>query len=160
MALQPFQIDFGEAAIADLQRRIDETRWPSIPFATGWSAGTDDDVLRDLVRYWRSEFDWFEVQDSLNRLTHLRGPVGDAGEALHCVVLGQGGESRTPLLLLHGWPGSFIELLPAAELLARRGSTARRASRSSCPRCRGTGSPRRPGSRGCTRGGSRSGCTR
>ena len=119
MALQPFRIDFGEAAIADLQRRIDETRWPSIPFATGWSAGTDDDVLRDLVRYWRSEFDWFEVQDSLNRLTHLRGPVGDADEALHCVVLGQGGEGRTPLLLLHGWPGSFIELLPAAELLAQ-----------------------------------------
>jgi len=116
MALQPFRIDFGEDAIADLHRRIDETRWPSIPFATGWEAGTNDGVLRDLVRYWRNEFDWFEVQDSLNRFTHLRGPVGD-GEALHCVVLGAG-EGRTPLLLLHGWPGSFIELLPAAELLA------------------------------------------
>ena len=119
MALQPFRIDFGEAAIADLHRRIDETRWPSIPFATGWSAGTDDDVLRDLVRYWRSEFDWFEVQDSLNRLTHLRGPVGDEGEALHCAVVGRDGGGRTPLLLMHGWPGSFIELLPAAELLAQ-----------------------------------------
>ena len=116
MALQPFRIDFGEDAIADLHRRIDEARWPSIPFATGWSAGTDDGVLRDLVRYWREEFDWFEVQDSLNRFTHLRGPIGDA-EALHCVVLGAG-EGRVPLLLLHGWPGSFIELLPAAELLA------------------------------------------
>ena len=117
MALQPFRIDFGEDAIADLHRRIDATRWPSIPFATGWDAGTDDGVLRDLVRYWRSEFDWFQVQDSLNRLGHLRGPVG-GGEALHCVVLGAG-EGRTPLLLLHGWPGSFIELLPAAELLAQ-----------------------------------------
>ena len=117
MALQPFRIDFGEDAIADLHRRIDATRWPSIPFATGWDAGTDDGVLRDLVRYWRSEFDWFQVQDSLNRLSHLQGPVG-GGEALHCVVLGAG-EGRTPLLLLHGWPGSFIELLPAAELLAQ-----------------------------------------
>ncbi|MYE45472.1 MAG: epoxide hydrolase [Chloroflexi bacterium] len=117
MALQPFRIDFGEDAIADLHRRIDATRWPSIPFATGWDAGTDDGVLRDLVRYWRGEFDWFQVQDSLNRFSHLRGPVG-GGEALHCVVLGAG-EGRTPLLLLHGWPGSFIELLPAAELLAR-----------------------------------------
>ena len=117
MALQPFRVDFGEDAIADLHRRIDATRWPSIPFATGWDAGTDDGVLRDLVRYWRSEFDWFQVQDSLNRLSHLQGPVG-GGEALHCVVLGAG-EGRTPLLLLHGWPGSFIELLPAAELLAQ-----------------------------------------
>ena len=117
MPLHPFRIDFGEDAIADLQRRIDQVRWPSIPFATGWDAGTDDGVLRDLVRYWRHDFDWFEVQDSLNRLTHLRGSVGD-GEELHCVVLGAS-EGRTPLLLLHGWPGSFIELLPAAELLAQ-----------------------------------------
>ena len=117
MALQPFRISFSEDAIADLHRRIDATRWPSIPFDTGWSAGTNDAVLRDLVRYWRDEFDWFEVQRSLNRHEHLRGPLGE-GEALHCVRVAQDGAEHMPLLLLHGWPGSFIELLPAAELLS------------------------------------------
>ena len=119
MPLLPFRIEFSERAIADLQRRLDATRWPAIPFATGWSAGTDDRVLRDLVRYWRTEFDWFEVQARLNRLAHLRGPIGDAAGELHCVLFaGEGAAARPPLLLLHGWPGSFLELLPAADLLA------------------------------------------
>ena len=119
MPLLPFRIEFSERAIADLRRRIDATRWPAIPFATGWSAGTDDRVLRELVRYWRTEFDWFEVQARLNRLAQLRGPIGDPLGELHCVLFaGEGAASRPPLLLLHGWPGSFLELLPAAELLA------------------------------------------
>ena len=121
----PFRIAFSRRAVADLHRRIDATRWPAMPFGTGWSAGTDDGVLRDLVRYWRTEFDWFEAQERLNRHAHLRGPLGDPEGELHCVLFAPGPEAREvapfPLLLLHGWPGSFIELLPAAELLARGG---------------------------------------
>ena len=112
----PFRIEFSERAIADLHRRIDATRWPEVPFDAGWSAGTDDGVLRDLVRYWRLDFDWFEVQARLNRYAHLRGPIG-APEELHCVLLTGGEPGRVPLLLMHGWPGSFIELLAAAERL-------------------------------------------
>jgi len=113
----PFRLDFSERAIADLHRRIDATRWPEIPYETGWSTGTHDGVLRDLVSYWRREYDWFAVQERLNGLAHLRGPVG--GEELHCVLwTGPGSERRLPILLLHGWPGSFVEFLQAAELLA------------------------------------------
>ena len=115
MALLPFRIEFSERGIADLHRRIEATRWPPIAFATGWSAGANDQVLRELVRYWRRDFDWFAVQQRLNRLPHVRGEV--EGEELHAVVLARGGEPRIPLLLLHGWPGSFLELLPAAERL-------------------------------------------
>ena len=115
--LLPFRVAFSERAIAELHRRIDSTRWPAISFATGWSAGTDDAVLRELVRYWRTEFDWFAVQARFNRYAQLRGPLG-AAEELHCVLLAGPGGGRLPLLLLHGWPGSFLELLPAADLLA------------------------------------------
>ena len=53
----------------------------------------------------------------MNRLTHLRGPT--EGEELHCVVYkGSGGDDRPPLLLLHGWPGSFVEFMDAAEIIA------------------------------------------
>ncbi len=120
--MRPFRIDFAESAIADLHRRIDSTRWPVVPFATGWSAGTDDGVLRDLAAYWRSQFNWFDVQTKLNGFAHLRGPADDPEGALHCVVIEpgeqQGDVSTLPLLLLHGWPGSFIELLAAGKLLA------------------------------------------
>ncbi len=123
MRMLPFRIAFSARAVADLHRRIDATRWPTMPFATGWSAGTDDAVLRSLVRYWRTEFDWFEVQERLNRYAQLRGPLGDPEGELHCFLFAPGPEASEvapiPLLLLHGWPGSFIELIPAAELLSR-----------------------------------------
>jgi pimeloyl-ACP methyl ester carboxylesterase len=140
----PFRVEFSEYAIADLQRRLDATRWPEVPFASDWAAGTEDVPLRELVRWWRFEFDWFEVQRWLNGFAHLRGPIG-AREELHCMVLAGGGE-RVPLLLLHGWPGSFLELLPAAELLA--GGAAGTAFDVVVPSLPGFGfsdPPRRPG---------------
>ena len=82
-------------------------------------------MLRSLVRYWRTEFDWFEVQERLNRHAQLRGPLGDPEGELHCLLFAPGPDAGQvaplPLLLLHGWPGSFIELIAAAELLSQGG---------------------------------------
>jgi pimeloyl-ACP methyl ester carboxylesterase len=120
-SMQPFLINYSEDKIDELNRRLDATRWPAMPFATGWTSGTNDHVLRDLVRYWRNEYDWFKEQKRLNRLNHLRGPV--EGEQLHCVLYkGSGGGQRPPLLLLHGWPSSFVEFLEAAEILVSGGN--------------------------------------
>ncbi len=116
MKLLPFRLEFTRRAIEDLHRRLDAARWPELPFGTGWSAGTNDETLRDLVHYWRREFDWFTVQERLNRLAHVRGPF--EGDELHAVLYARGGAPRLPLLLIHGWPGSFIELLTAAERLS------------------------------------------
>ncbi len=117
----PFRIAFSERAITDLHRRIDAARWPVLPFAGG-TEGPDDGVLRGLVRRWRHGFDWFAVQARLNRLAQLRGPLGDPEGELHCVLLapapGGAGAAPFPLLLLRGWPGSFLDALPAAGLLA------------------------------------------
>ena len=117
MALRPFRIEFTERAIADLHRRIDATRFPDVSIDEGWQAGTNDGVLRELVRYWRQDYDWFAQQERLNQLAHVRGPID--GEELHALLYtGPGSEPRIPLLLIHGWPGSFVEFLEAAPLLA------------------------------------------
>ena len=71
MALRPFRIEFTERAIADLHRRIDATRFPEVSIDEGWQAGTNDSVLRELVRYWRQDYDWPAQQERLNQLTHL-----------------------------------------------------------------------------------------
>lgn len=118
MPILPLHIWFSERAIADLHRRIDLARWPTVTFHEGWDAGTNDLVLRDLVARWRYGFDWFAVQDRLNRYAHLRGPVaGEGSEELHWVLRTGGGEGRIPLLLLHGWPSSFLEPLRLADRL-------------------------------------------
>ena len=115
--MQSFLINYTEDKIEDLNRRLDATRWPAMPFNTGWRCGTNDQVLRDLVLYWRHEYDWFKEQEHLNRLNHLSGPVD--GEKLHCVFYkGSGDGQRPPLVLLHGWPSSFIEFIEVAEHLA------------------------------------------
>lgn len=117
MTLRPFRIEFTERAIADLHRRIDATRFPEVSIDEGWQAGTNDGVLRELVRYWRQDYDWPAQQERLNQLTHVRGPID--GEELHALLYtGPGSSPRIPLLLIHGWPGSFIEFLEAAPLLA------------------------------------------
>ena len=116
MSLLPYRIDISERAIEELHRRLDATRWPDIPFETGWSTGTNAAVLRDLVRYWRFDYDWFAIQQRLNAYPHVRGPI--EGEELHAVLLAGSGEGHIPLLAIHGWPGSFVELLRAGELLS------------------------------------------
>ncbi len=117
MPFDPFRIEFLQRAIDDLHRRIDATRWPDLAHDPGWTEGANDAVLRDLVRYWRNDYDWFAMQDALNGRTHLRGEV--EGEAMHVMLAtGPGGGERMPLLLLHGWPGSFIEFLDAANRLS------------------------------------------
>lgn len=144
--LEPFEVRFGPKRIEDLHRRIDAMRWPEIPFETGWAAGTDEGVLRELVDYWRGGYDWFAVQREMNRLEHLRGPV--EGEQLHCVVYrGANSTGRAPLLLLHGWPSSFWEFHRAAPLLARGagGAPGRDVVVPSLPGFVFSEAPRRPG---------------
>jgi len=78
-------------------------------------------VLRDLVRYWRHDYDWKRVQSDLNRLPHYRLPV--EGERLHFVWYRRTGPRQPfPLLLLHGWPSSFLEYAKVAEPLMRGGA--------------------------------------
>src|SRR5919109_296712 len=105
--IQRFRINFRRTDIEDLHRRIDRTRWPEIPFETAWSAGTNVNVLRDLARYWREKYDWFTVQEELNKLPHFRTLIN--GEGLHFMHFRAGDSGdRFPILLLHGWPGSFV----------------------------------------------------
>ena len=111
--IEPFRINFEKDQIRDLHRRIDAMKWPELPFETGWSAGTNDRILRDLVNYWRHEYDWFSIQENLNQLDHFHATI--EGEKLHFVwYKDQRNEQNFPILLLHGWPSSFLEFTDAA----------------------------------------------
>ena len=115
-APETFRIAFTKDQIAEMHRRIDATIWPEIPFETGWTAGTDDRVLRELVKYWRNDYDWFKTQERLNKLQHHRLAI--EGEQIHFVwYRGSGARQKFPLLLMHGWPSTFLEFEAAAPLL-------------------------------------------
>jgi pimeloyl-ACP methyl ester carboxylesterase len=116
--LLPFRIEFGQRALDDMRRRIEDFRWPNIGYQSGWTTGTSDTALRDLVRTWLVDFDWSRVQAALNTHAHVRGDI--EGEAMHAMVAaGPASERRTPLLLIHGWPSSFADFAEVSSLLTQ-----------------------------------------
>ena len=111
--VSPFTVDVPAGVLRDLRDRLDRTRFPQ-PTAPGWQAGTDPDYLRDLVAYWRDGFDWRARERELNSVAHFTAEVD--GQRVHFVHVrardSTPGHASIPLILTHGWPSSFVELLP------------------------------------------------
>ena len=75
-----------------------------------WKAGVDPDYLRSLVAYWADEFDWRAAEARLNAYPQF------IERGMHFVHIRRD-PTRPPVLLTHGWPSTFLELLPLADLL-------------------------------------------
>ncbi|MBJ7408147.1 MULTISPECIES: epoxide hydrolase family protein [Hyphomicrobiales] len=118
--IQPFRISVPDEQIIDLKRRLAQTRWPDTLDKTGWSDGTNLDYLQGLVSYWRDRFDWRAQEARLNRLPQFKYEVDGLG--LHFVHQRGDGPAPIPLILNHGWPGSFTEFERVLPLLTQPGS--------------------------------------
>jgi microsomal epoxide hydrolase len=110
--MRPYTIAVPDAALDDLRNRLANTRWPTAVDGIGWDRGTDIDYLRDLVAYWRDGYDWRAREAELNRLPQFRTDGG-----LHLVHQRSAQEDALPLLLLHGWPDSFLRYAKVLPLL-------------------------------------------
>lgn len=121
MTIEPFRIAVPDAVLDDLHRRLDATLWPQTLPDAGWDYGTDIDALRALVEHWRHRFDWRTQEAALNRFPQYRVTLGDA--KVHCVWARATGRAQPimPLVLTHGWPSTFYELLSVVEPLTQAG---------------------------------------
>jgi pimeloyl-ACP methyl ester carboxylesterase len=117
--VRPFPVPVDSDALDDLRRRLDHVRWPDAldpPLdGTGWEHGTSIAYMRELVAYWRTEFDWAAQAARLDRQLPSSIVEVDGLDVQFAVVPGAGPDPF-PLLLMHGWPGSYTEM---AELAAR-----------------------------------------
>ena len=107
--MEPFTITVSDDELDDLRTRLRNARFTT-PSGRGWDAGTDPAYLRQLVDYWANEFDWRAAEARLNAY-----PQFIAG-GQHFVHIRRN-NTKPPVLLTHGWPSSFLELLPLADLL-------------------------------------------
>ena len=108
-AIRPFHVEFPEAAIDDLRRRVGATRWPSKELAADRSQGVQLAPATALARYWQEEYDLGRIEDRLNALPQFVTEID--GVDIHFIHVRSGHEDALPLLMTHGWPGSVIELL-------------------------------------------------
>jgi pimeloyl-ACP methyl ester carboxylesterase len=103
---KPFTIAVPDERLAAINAKVASFDWGTLPDAGGWRSGVGLADLKRLVDHWRTRFDWRAQERRLNALPQFTTEV--SGQKLH-FVHARGDGSRTPLLLLHGWPGSFIE---------------------------------------------------
>jgi microsomal epoxide hydrolase len=115
MPSQRFEIEIPEATLADLRERLARTRLVPHDEAADWDAGTSPAYLRQLVDYWRSEYDWRAQEARINRFAHFRAAV--EGTTLHFIHERGRGPSPLPLVLTHGYPDLFLRFLKLIPLL-------------------------------------------
>jgi len=107
--IEPFEVRVDDSVLDDLRRRLVQTRLPDQIEGTGWEYGIPIDYLRELVEYWRDEYDWRAQEARLNDLDHFRTIID--GQSIHFVHARSVHEDALPLLMTHGWPGSVVEFL-------------------------------------------------
>jgi len=117
MTVEPFRIEVSDASLDELRTRLLRTRFTDRSSDEPWRAGTDPAYLHDLVAYWAEQFDWRSREAELNSYAHYRATID--GSRLHFVhVRAENETGLPPLILSHGWPSAFTEMLPLADRLA------------------------------------------
>ncbi|KAI3316839.1 alpha/beta-hydrolase [Xylariaceae sp. AK1471] len=121
----PFKINLSDS-VPHMLDLIRNTQLPSseLPAAqdslnSTLSTGISLQTLKDLKEEWVTDFDWDEEQASMNRLHHFTVKI--EGLDVHYVQELSGQPDAIPIILLHGWPGSFLEMVPLIDLLAPKG---------------------------------------
>jgi pimeloyl-ACP methyl ester carboxylesterase len=116
MSVEKFTVPFSQAAVDHLRDRLARTRWPDKVPGSEWEYGVDLDFLKNICGYWRDEFDWEAQVERLAAFPHYRY-VSD-GLGIHFIHQRGKGPDPIPLILTHGWPGSFVEMLRIMQLLS------------------------------------------
>lgn len=149
MTIEKFAINIPDQVLADLQQRLSGIRWPDELHDAGWDYGSNLAYMKSLVEYWRTGYDWRAHEAALNRLPQFR--VSLDGLHVHFIHVRGKGPAPLPLIITHGWPGSFLEMTKILPLLtdpAANGGNAEDAFDVVVPSLPGYGFSDRPRERG------------
>jgi pimeloyl-ACP methyl ester carboxylesterase len=114
--ISPFRIEVPERDLEYLRARLDRTRWPGGLLSEGWDRGVPEAYLRELIGYWRADYDWRAHEQRLNHLPQYTTTID--GQRIHFAHVRSPEPEAIPLILTHGWPGSFVEFLDVIGPLA------------------------------------------
>jgi pimeloyl-ACP methyl ester carboxylesterase len=122
--IRPYRINVPQADIDDLRERLARTRWARDLAGAGWERGVPAAYLRELATHWANQYDWRANEAALNAYPQFITTID--GSEVHFLHVRSAEPGATPLMLLHGWPGSIVEFLdmigPLTEPQAHNGT--------------------------------------
>src|SRR5256885_17007709 len=98
-AIRPFRVDVPEEALVDLRRRIAATHWPERETVTDESQGVQLATMKELVRYWGTDYDWRKIEAKLNALPQFVTEID--GVDIHFIHVRSNDENALPLIVTH-----------------------------------------------------------
>jgi pimeloyl-ACP methyl ester carboxylesterase len=107
--IRPFRVDIPQTDLDDLRDRLTHARWPRQFGGTGWERGVPVDYLKGLADYWANGFDWRAQEKTLNAYPQFVTTID--GQDIHFLHVRSPEPDALPLILSHGWPGSFVDFL-------------------------------------------------
>lgn len=107
--IRPYTINVSTEALVDLRHRVNATRWPDKETVADQSQGVKLQQIQNLVQYWGTHYDWRKTEARLNALPQFVTTID--GLDIQFIHIKSKHKNALPLIITHGWPGSFFELL-------------------------------------------------
>ena len=114
--VKPFKVDISDQIIQNIYDKVKKYPWHEMPNDGGWEYGANLDYMKEISKYWVSEFDWRKYEREINKFSNFITKVDDIG--IHFIHEKGSGSKPMPLLISHGWPGTIVEFLHIIEKLA------------------------------------------
>ncbi|MDC3280267.1 epoxide hydrolase [bacterium] len=114
--IKPFKLNIPDKALQEIYTKVKNYPWHEMPDDGGWKYGSNLDYMKEISSYWVKGFDWRKHEAEINKFSNFTTTV--EGIEMHFIHEKGSGSNPTPLLLMHGWPGSVVEFLHIIEKLA------------------------------------------
>ena len=114
--IKPFKLNIPEKTLQEIYTKVKNYQWHEMPEDGGWKYGSNLDYMKEISNYWIKDFDWRKHEAEINKFSNFTTVVEDI--KMHFIHEKGSGSNPTPLLLMHGWPGSIVEFLHIIEKLA------------------------------------------
>jgi pimeloyl-ACP methyl ester carboxylesterase len=106
--IESLTVKISQEVIEDLKTRLAHTRWTDEIVGSGWEFGPPVSYLKELANYWQNQFNWRNLEDEINRYSNYLIEID--GISIHCIHIKHNSKFSVPILITHGWPGSFLEM--------------------------------------------------
>ncbi len=114
--IKPFKLNIPDKALQEIYTKVKNYPWHEMPDDGGWKYGSNLHYMKEISSYWVNDFDWRKHEAEINNFSNFTTIVDDI--EMHFIHEKGSGSNPTPLLLMHGWPGSVVEFLHIIEKLA------------------------------------------